>query len=115
MVTRLDRLARSTRDLLNTLAAITNGMTNVQSFLLQWGVCRSFANSLSPLGTKRLCQPALAGYFCSPAGQARYLVRISENASKVSFGLFSSFILTPDRFRSDQIRIVCTWCMVPRS
>jgi DNA invertase Pin-like site-specific DNA recombinase len=37
MVTRLDRLARSTRDLLNTLAAITGKKAGFQSLGDTWG------------------------------------------------------------------------------
>ena len=36
MVTRLDRLARSTRDLLNTLAAITGGKAGLRSLGDAW-------------------------------------------------------------------------------
>src|ERR1700712_3748658 len=37
MVTRLDRLARSTRDLLNTLAAVTDHKAGVRSLGDTWG------------------------------------------------------------------------------
>ena len=69
IVTRLDRLARSTRDLLNTLAAVTDRKAGFRSLGDTW------ANSTTPHG--RLMLTVLGGL----AKFERELIRAHERGS----------------------------------
>jgi DNA invertase Pin-like site-specific DNA recombinase len=69
MVTRLDRLARATRDLLNTLAAITGKKAGFRSLSDTW------ADTTTPMDGS--CSPCSVGWRSS-SGSSSVLARVRD-------------------------------------